>query len=471
MDIEEAALRELGSDLRGELLAPGDSGSERARRPFNAMHVDRPGVIVRCAGAADIVDAVNFAREHGIEVTVRGGGHSIAGLSSSDGGMVIDLSLMRGVDVDPEARLARVQAGAVWGDLDRETQLFGLVAPGGVVSETGVAGLTLGGGYGWVRRKYGLACDNLVSAQVVGADGEIRTASAEENPDLFWALRGGGGNFGIVSSFTFRLNPLGPIVAFAGVFYPVEDAAAVLRAYREYFVDAPDEVTSEADAITLPADPNLPEPIHDRACLLVGAVYAGDADVGMRVLQPLRELATPLVDISQPMSFRAVQSAFDPFFARGQLQAYWKSLYLPELADEALEVIVEKAQGRPSPLTLVNVSVMGGAIARVGAEDTAFGERSAPYLVAIMGNWSDPADNTDHIAWVREAWQELAKFGTGATYLNFGGRADEGMDAGVADAFGDKLRRLAEVKATYDPANFFRRNNNILPAREEAPVR
>jgi hypothetical protein len=470
MAIDEAALHDLGSKLRGELVSPGDPGYEQARPPFNAMHVDRPSIIARCSGTADIVDAVNFARDHGIEVTVRGGGHSIAGLSSSDGGMVIDLSLMRGVDVDPEARLARVQGGAVWGDVDRETQLFGLVAPGGVVSETGVAGLTLGGGYGWVRRKYGLACDNLVSAGVVSADGEIRTASAEVNSDLFWAVRGGGGNFGIVSSFTFRLNPLGPTVAFVGVFYPLEDAAAVLRGYRDYFADAPDEVTSEADAITFPADPNLPKPIHDRPCLLVGAVYAGDPDEGMRVLQPLRELSTPLVDISQPMPFTTVQSAFDPFFARGQLQAYWKSLYLPELSDKAMDVIVEKAQERPSPLTLVNISVMGGAIERVGAEDTAFGERSAPYLVAIMGNWSDPADNTDNIAWVREAWREIGKFGTGSTYLNFGGRADEGMDSGVVDAFGGKLHRLAEVKMTYDPANFFRRNNNIVPALTKAPI-
>jgi len=469
-DVSDEALSEFRTQLRGEALTPGDAGYEQARVPFNAMHADRPSLIVRCTGTADVVDAVKFARERGIEVAVRGGGHSIAGLSSSNGGMVIDLSLMRGVDVDPEARLARAQGGAVWGDVDRETQAFGLATPGGVVSDTGVAGLTLGGGYGWIRRKYGLSCDNVVAAQVVGADGEVRIASADVNPDLFWAIRGGGGNFGIVSSLTFRLHPLGPIIAFAGVFYPVEDAAAVLRGYRDYFADAPDEVTSEADAITMPADPSLPEAIHDQACLLVGAVYAGDPNEGMHVLRPLRELGTPLADISQPMPFTAVQSAFDPFFPRGQLQSYWKSLYLAELSDEAADVIVKKAQERPSPLTLVNISVMGGAIGQVAPDDTAFSERSAPYLIAIMGNWNDPAGNGGNIAWVRNAWQEIEKFGTGSTYLNFGGRADEGMDAGVVDAFGRNLRRLAGVKAIYDPANFFRRNNNILPASEQAPA-
>jgi len=464
LELSEDSLSELRLQLRGQALTPSDPGYEDARVPFNAMQTDRPGLIVRCTGTADVVDAVKFAGQNGIEITVRGGGHSVAGLSSSDGGMVLDLSLMNGVEVDPEARVARVQGGALWGDVDRETQLFGLATPGGVVSDTGVAGLTLSGGYGWLRRKWGLACDNIVSAQVVGADGTVRTASADVNPDLYWAIRGGGGNFGVVTSFTFRLYPLGPIVAFAGVFYAQKDASQVLRGYREYFKNAPDEVTPEAIAITMPADPHLPEPIHDQECFIVAAVYAGDPDKGMEVLQPLRELATPLADISQPMPFTAVQSAFDGFFPRGQLRSYWKSLYLSELSDEVIDLIAEKGGERPTYLTFVDVYVNGGAMGRVASEETAFGDRSAPYMVAVIGNWDDQTDDADNVGWIRDAWEEIGRFGTGSTYLNFTGQVDEDVDVGVSEAYGENLRRLAELKAAFDPGNFFRRNNNITPA-------
>ena len=356
-------LSELKMQLRGEASTPSDPGYGLARKPFNAMHVDRPAVVVRCTGTADVVTAVDFARDNDLVPTIRGGGHSVAGLSSSDGGFVLDLSSMRGVQVDPEARLARVQGGAVLGDVDRETQVFGLATPFGVASETGVAGLTLGGGYGWLRRKHGLACDNLVSAQVVGADGEVRTASAETNPELLWALRGGGGNFGVVTSFTFRLHPVGPVVAFAGVFYPVESAAEVLRGYRDYFASAPDEVSSEALSLTFPADPGLPEPIHDQQCFVVGAVYAGDADQGMQVMQPLRELATPLADISQPMPFAVVQSAFDAFFPRGMLRAYWKSAYVTELVWPYLRRRLPHGRGgHARPARRVGVRRASGAV-------------------------------------------------------------------------------------------------------------
>jgi hypothetical protein len=463
VELSDETLTELRMLLRGDALVPGDPGYEEARIPFNAMQRDRPSLVIRCTGTADVVDAVNFAREHGIEVTVRGGGHSVAGLSSSDGGMLIDLSLMRGVEVDPGARIARVQGGALWGDADREAQLFGLATPGGVVSETGVAGLTLGGGYGWLRRKHGLSCDNVVEARVVGADGQVRTASADENPDLFWAIRGGGGNFGIVTSFTFRLHAVGPIVAFTGVFYRQEDAAQILRGYREYFRDAPDEITAEAISITMPADPHLPPPIHDQECFIIAAVHVGDPDEGMALMQPLREFATPLADISQPMPYTAVQSAFDGFFPRGVLQNYWKSVYLPELSDAALDLIAKKGGERPAPLTIVDTYVNGGEIARVPAADTSLGDRSEPYMVAIMGIWDDVADSEANIAWVRETWREISEFGQG-TYLNFTGLADEDAGGPVATAFGSNLQRLAEIKAKYDPENFFRRNNNIVPA-------
>jgi FAD/FMN-containing dehydrogenase len=463
-ELPAEAVAELAAQIRGEVLAPSDAGYAGARGPFNAMHPDRPGLVVRCSGTADVVDAVNFAREHGLEVTVRGGGHSIAGLSSCDGGMLIDLSPMNGVIVDPEGKLAQVQGGALWGDVDREAQAFGLATPGGLVSDTGVGGLTLGGGYGWLRRKHGLSCDNVVSAQVVTADGEVRTASADVNPDLYWAIRGGGGNFGIVTSFTFRLHPVGPTVAFAGVFYPLADAAALLRGFRSFAEGAPDEVTAEVITLTMPADPHLPEPIHDQPCFAVAAVYAGDPEKGMEVLQPLRELGTPLADISTPMPYRIVQSAFDPFFPRGQFHSYWKAVYLSELSDDVIDLIAAKAQGRPAPLTLYVVWLMGGNVNRVGAEETAFGERSAPFMVTVDGNWTDPNENAENIGWVRDRFSELSEFGTGSTYLNFTGHAGESTDVGVDDAYGRNLKRLGEIKAKYDPDNFFRRNNNIAPA-------
>jgi FAD/FMN-containing dehydrogenase len=428
------------------------------------MHQRHPALIVRCTGTADVADAVTFARQRNLLVAVRGGGHSVAGHSSCENGVVIDLTRMRGVDVDPESRIARVQGGALWGDLDRETQAYGLIVPGGVVSETGVAGLTLGGGEGWVRRKYGLTIDSLLSARVVCADGSVRTASAASEPDLFWALRGGGGNFGVVTSFEFRAHPLGPMVAFAGVFYPVSEAARILPRWRDYCLESPDEVTSVALAITMPAAPTLPPPIHNQACLVIGGVYAGSPEQGMRVMQPLRELGTPLADISQPMPFHHVQTAFDPLFPMGKLQSYWKAQNLASLPDRAIEVIANRANQRPSPLTLVVIFQMGGAINAVGATDTAYAERSAPWMSSVDGNWEDRADNAKNIAWVRESFSQIAPYSTGTTYTNFTGQADETADALASKAYGANMARLRMIKAQYDPDNFFRINANITPA-------
>lgn len=458
------ALEELRAQVRGAVLEPTDPGQHEVREVFNAMHPSRPAVTVRCSGTADVVAAVNFAREQGLALAVRGGGHSIAGLSAIDGGVLLDLAPMRGVQVDPERRLAVVQGGALWGDVDRETQAFGLVAPGGVVSDTGVAGLTLGGGYGWVRRKCGLSVDALVEAQIVCADGEVRTASAESNPDLFWAIRGGGGNFGVVTSFTFALQPLGPVVGFSATFYPIEQIGEILRGWRAYVTQAPDEVTSVVVTMTFPANPEMPEAIHDRQVAIVAGVYAGDAEEGLRVMAPLRELGSPLFDMSGPTPFTAVQAGFDPLFPRNTLRAYWKSQYVDELSDAAIDVIAERALDRPHPLTLVNVFHMGGAIAAMDPEATAFSERSAPFMVSIDGMWTDPADDVDTIAWVRSAWEAISAFGNGGVYLNFTGLADEAPSAGVDTAFGRNIGRLAQVKATYDPDNFFRINNNIQPA-------
>jgi FAD/FMN-containing dehydrogenase len=462
--VSDEELDGLRAQVRGSVLTPSDPGADAVRDVFNAMHPGRPALTVTCSGTADVVAAVNFARTHGLLVAVRGGGHSIAGLSAIDGGMLIDLAPMRGVHVDPAQRLARVQGGAVWADVDHETQTFGLATPGGVVSDTGVAGLTLGGGYGWLRRKHGLACDNVVAAQIVGADGEVRTASPASHPDLYWAIRGGGGNFGIVTSFTFQLHDLGPEVAFAATFYPLDELGTILRRWRDYVTEAPDEVTSVVVTITFPADPHAPEVVHDRPCAIVGGVYAGAADEGMTVLQPLRELGSPLFDMSGPTPFTAVQAGFDPLFPRNQLQAYWKSQYLDELPDAAIDLIAAQALGRPSPLTLVNTFHMGGAVAAVDPEATAFAERAAPFMVSIDGNWTDADQNDDMIAWVRGAWDDIRKFGNGSVYLNFTGRADEAPSAGVYSALGRNLERLTAIKATYDPDNFFRLNDNITPA-------
>jgi hypothetical protein len=333
-----------------------------------------------------------------------------------------------------------------------------------VVSETGVAGLTLGGGEGWVRRKYGLTIDSLLSAQVVCADGSVRTASATSEPDLFWALRGGGGNFGVVTSFEFRAHPHGPIVAFAGVFYRAADAAAILPRWRDYCSGTPDEVTSVALAITLPAAPSLPPPIHNQACLVIGGVYVGPPEEGMRVMQPLRDFATPLADISQPMPYSAVQTAFDGLFPMGKLQSYWKAQNLKALPDEATAIIAARANQRPSPLTLVVTFQMGGAINRVGATETAYAERSAPWMSSIDGNWENPADNQKNVAWVRESFKLISPYSTGTTYTNFTGQDDETAVALASTAYGANMARLRLIKATYDPDNFFRLNANIAPA-------
>ena len=445
-----------------EAVEPGHAAA--AREVFNAMHASRPDEVVSCSTTDDVVAAIKRARAANLRVAVRGGGHSIAGLSAIEGGMLIDLAPMNGVQVDPERKLAKVGGGAIWSEVDQATQAHGLATPGGVVSDTGVAGLTLGGGYGWLRRKHGLSSDNVVEAEVVTADGSVLTASADENPDLYWAIRGGGGNFGIVTSFTFALHPVGPEVAFSATFYPIEEYAQVLRGWRDYVEQAPDEVTTVCVGITFPANPELPEAIHDRPVVIVGGVFVGDVEEGLQITAPLRELGTPLFDMSGPTPFVGVQTGFDPLFPRGQLRAYWKSQYLNELSDGAIETIAARAGDRPAPLTLLNVFAMGGAIGKVGEEDTAFATREPLYMVSIDGMWSDAADDDANVAWVRDTWNAVKEYGTGEVYLNFTGRADEAPGAGVDSALGRNLARLAEIKAKYDPDNFFRVNDNIAPA-------
>jgi FAD/FMN-containing dehydrogenase len=457
---------ELRMTFRGRLLAPQDDGYDQARIVQNGLADRRPGLIVQSSGTADVIDAVNLAREQQLLTAVRGGGHSIAGYGVCDDGLMLDLSAMRGVWVDPNTRTVRVQGGATWGDVDRESQAFGLAVPGGIVSTTGVAGLTLGGGIGWLHRAYGLACDNLRSVEIVTADGQLRRASETEHPDLFWAVRGGGGNFGVVTMFEFTAHPLGPVVPVVAVMYPVDRAGELFRAWRAWASTAPEEAMSRALFWWMPEAPQLPPAVHNQQVFIVGAIYTGPPEEGQRVLQPLRELGTPLVDLGAEMPFRMFQAAFDAFFPKGQLASYWKSIYLNELTEDLVDLIVGRGVQRSSPLSIVHVPMLGGAMSRVAATATAFGDRGAPFMLSVDGNWVDPTETANHIAWVREVISQAEGFSaTGGTYLNFSGQEDTAAGELVRAAFGENLQKLVEVKQRYDPDNLFRLNNNIAPAQ------
>ena len=448
--------------MLGDLIHPTQGDYEAARSIWNGMIDKKPALIAQCTGIADVIEAVNFARENNLLVSVRGGGHNVAGHAVNDGGLVIDLSLMKGIQVDPHARIARAQAGVNWGELDRETQVFGLATPGGTVSTTGIAGMTLGGGMGWLRRKYGLSCDNLVAADVVIADGRFLRASEEENPDLFWALRGGGGNFGIVTTFEFQLHKVGPEVMFAGVMYPAEQAGELLPLWRDFMAEAPDTVTSEAPFWTIPPVDAFPQAVQGRDVLIIAALYSDDWREGEKVLQPLRELAEPVLDLSGVVPYTQAQKTFDPFNPAGELNYYWKSLRLDRLDEEVIRAIIDHAANRPSPHTLMPIWHHGGAMSRVEPEETAFGDRSAPYLLSIDSNWEDPTDNEANISWTRSVWDDMQRFSSRGSYLNFPGMGEEG-EALVRAAYGRNYERLAALKQKYDPTNLFRMNQNIKP--------
>jgi FAD/FMN-containing dehydrogenase len=461
--IDESELESLRAMLGGRLFRPGDPGYEEARVVFNGMFDRRrPGLIVRCRGAADVIEAVRFARRRELLTAVRGGGHSVAGASTCDDGLVIDLSEMNSVVVDRGRRIARVAGGATWGDVDRETQAFGLATPGGIVSHTGVAGLTLSGGMGWLRNKYGLSCDNVVAVDLVTADGDLLTARAGENPDLFWALRGGGGSFGVVTSFDFVLHPVGPQVAAVFSMYPLADARDVMRRWRDWLESAPDAATTEIAAWTAPAADSLPPTVHDRDVVIAAGVYAGDPDEGLRVLAPLRSFAQPIGEIAGLLPFNAVQRAFDPFFPNtGAVIAHWKSQYLDALTDAAIDVVADRAEHRSAPSTMVFVMHLGGAVQRAPADQSPLARR-ARFVANFMGNWSDPRDTPEHVAWVRDAWDRLAPHSTGAVYLNFLGQEPD-ADGLVRATFGPSYDRLVGIKKKYDPTNFFQLNPNVRP--------
>jgi len=462
VELDAEALEVLSQQVRGPVLTPGDPAYDVARSIWNGLIDRRPALIVQCSGAADVVDAVNFAREQGLTLSIKAGGHNVAGNAVNDDGIVLDLSQMRGVHVDPALQTVRVQGGATWGDLDRETQLFGLAVPGGVVSTTGVAGLTLHGGLGHLRRKHGLSIDSLVSVDIVTADGELRRASATENEDLFWAVRGAGSNFGVVTSFEFRAHPVGPMVFVGAIFYPFEEASSILPAWRDFMATAPEELSSLAICWSVPPVEPFPPEIHGTPVVVVAAAYCGPAEEGERVVQPLRELAQPVVDASGPWPWLGLQSGFDAIFPQGELR-YWKSRSVTELSDEVIGDIIELAGRRPAPLSDIVIWHHGGAMSRVAEEETAYGGRDTQFLVTAEASWTDPAQNEEAIAWAREVFDAMERYSTGAVYLNFPGLGEE-EDSLARAGYGANYDRLTALKAKYDPENLFRMNINIPPA-------
>ncbi len=448
--LEDAMVAAFGSTLRGEVLRPDHIGYEAARKVWNGMIDKRPALIVRCAGVNDVVRAVRLAREHNLLVSVRGGGHNIAGKSVCEGGLMIDLSGMRSVQIDPVRRTARVEGGALLGDLDRQAQGFGLATTAGVVTHTGVGGLTLGGGVGRLARKYGLACDNLLATEVVTAAGDIVSASAAENADLFWGVRGGGGNFGVVTSFEFQLHPVGPGVLAGKVVHRLEKAKAALDFYHEYSRTAPPEIYAGAMFLTSPEG----EPVF-----AISVCYIGSIDQGERVLQPLRRFGRPLVDDIAPATYTEVQATADALFPIG-LRFYWKSHFLKEISDDAVEATVRHFAKVPSPRSLLIFQQYGGAVGRVGRSETAFWHRDVEWDNFAVSVSADPAESETQVQWVREWWDLMKPFSLGGEYVNNLG--EEGEDH-VRASYGGNYERLITLKNKYDPTNFFRLNANIRP--------
>jgi FAD/FMN-containing dehydrogenase len=459
-----AAVASLRRSIAGEVFTAGDAGYDGARAVWNAMIDRHPAVIVRCKGTADVIGAVRFAGERDLPVSIRGGAHNVAGLAVCDDGVMIDLSAMRGVRVDPDRRRAWVEGGATWGDVDREAQVFGLATPGGMISDTGVAGLTLSGGFGWLRSRYGLCIDNLVAADVVAADGRRVRASVDENAGLLWALKGGGGNFGVVTMFEFALHLVGPTVMFCAPVYPIEAGSGPIRFWRDFLADKDDDVSSIIEFSTVARDPAYPESAWGKRVYTMAAVYAGDAAIGERILQPLRELAEPVIDLSGRISYCELQKLFDTQTPFGQRRCYWKSLYLNALSDTVIDTIVESSAAPPSPNSLSSIWNFGGATARVPADATAFGDRSMPNMLSIDSVWSEAADDEVNIAWTREFWKRMQPYSHhGRMYLNFPGLGEEGEQL-LRDSFGANYARLQAIKRKYDPGNVFRFNSNIQPA-------
>lgn len=459
-NLDAEAVQRLREGLRGKLLLPKDPEYDEARTVHNAMIDRTPALIVRCEGVADVIAAVNFAGENELLVAVHSVGHNVAGTSVCDGGMMIDLSPMRGLRIDPEERTARVEAGLTWADVNHDLQAFGLAAAGGFVSTTGVSGLTLGGGLGWLVRKHGLALDNLLSADVVTADGRLLTVSSSRNDDLFWAMRGGGGNFGVATSFEFRVHPAGTVLA-GLVLHPLDAASEALRFWREFESQAPEELTAGALIFHAPPDFPLPE-LRNAPVVGLGGVYTGELDEAERVLRPLREFGPPAADLFEAMPYSAAQTMADFLWPRG-FYNYWKSSFLKELSDQAVETLLDFFPRCPSSDTVIVLEHNGdGAMSRVPEEETAFGHRGWPYNLLVTSIWTEDADTDENIAWTRELWDAMGPFMADAVYVNYLG--DDHQERIRSAYSAEKFQRLEALKKKYDPRNLFRLNPNIRPA-------
>lgn len=457
-----ATLKEFEDGLQGEMIRPDGAGYDEARAIWNGVHDCRPAVIARCANAADVRHAIGFASSEGLDVAVRGGGHSIPGFSTCDDGIVIDLAPMKGIEVDVDGKTVKAQGGVTWAELDAATQEHGLATTGGLVSSTGVAGFTLGGGIGWLMRKYGLACDNLRSVELVTADGQSLTASATENADLFWGLRGGGGNFGVVTSFEFDLHPVGPTVTAGAVFYPGERAEKVMRFYRGFVEDIPDELTTLVNLLTAPPAPFLPEEWHGKKLVALIGCYSGDPEEGAKAMAPLSELGDPVADLIGPMPYVQMQSLIDALWPKGT-KAYMKAGYLSGLDDHAIETAARYHQDATSPSSEIHIQHFGGAIARVGDEETAYGERQAPFVLNAIAVSHDPGSLDPHTDWAQRLYAEIEPSLTGGAYINF--LSAEGEERVKAAYGAEKFARLQALKDRYDPNNLFHLNQNVPPSK------
>ncbi|RQG98590.1 FAD-binding oxidoreductase [Natrarchaeobius oligotrophus] len=461
----ENHIDEFESGFLGDLIRPEDSGYDDARAVWNGMIDKRPDLVARCQDVADVISAVEFARDRDLLVAVRGGGHNAAGLGTCDDGIVIDLSPINWMDVDPDARRVRVGGGATWRDVDHATQAFGLAVPGGVVSHTGVAGLTLGGGYGHLRRQYGLTCDNLVSVDLITADGRYLAASEDEHSDLFWAVRGGGGTFGIVTAFEFEAHPIGIELATVETWHPIEDATAAFEVWRDFVETAPPEVSGEAIIWGIPEDPHFPEEHHDDPVAIITAVYCGDPEEGENRLRPLREFGSPLLDFSGRTRYLDLQQGFDPFFPAGEHRYYQGSIYLDSLDDETITKIVEREPSRPDPRILYYVWNLGGAIADVPEHATAFSGREHPYLLAIDCKWDDPEADEAVLDWARSFQRDMDVHSPGESYRNFPGLGEtDDIEPERSPRRDETADRLVELKDRYDPTNVFSRNHGVRPS-------
>jgi FAD/FMN-containing dehydrogenase len=458
----------LRAGFRGDLLEASHPAYDSTRLVWNGMIDRRPALIARCRDAADIAACVNYGRDHGLTIAVRGGGHNVAGYAVCDRGLMIDLSLMNGVRITPELDRVVVEGGATWADVDAATTPFGRATPGGLISTTGVAGLTLSGGIGWLRGTHGLCCDNLIAADLVTATGKLLRASETENPDLLWALRGGGGNFGVVTSFEFKLHQIMPELFFCGPAYPEERANEVLPLWRDFMAVAPDELSGYAEFSTIPSDPAFPKRAWGRRVVTLAHVYDGAPEIGEQLTAPLRNWE-PLADFSGTMPYRAIQTMYDSLFPKGRDRCYWKSAYLKGLDDTIIREITAGLSRRPSEMTFASIWAFGGAVQKVTPNATAFGDRSMPYMLSLDAIWSQPGDDDSNIDWVRSLWNDMQRHSTGRLYLNFPGHG-EGADL-VPNAFGpETYERLQKIKREYDPENLFHMNQNIAPARLGAGV-